>query len=75
MSLTLHLKLTASETSTTYGPLLDTLAACPIPSFDITRGRLAQRLEHRSYKPGVIGSSPIPPTIHNQSVPIPVAPN
>ncbi len=25
-------------------------------------GRLAQLVEHRSYKPGVIGSSPVPPT-------------
>ena len=29
----------------------------------IDRGRVAQLEEHRPYKPGVTGSSPVPPTI------------
>ena len=30
----------------------------------IDRGRVAQLEEHRPYKPGVTGSSPVPPTIY-----------
>ena len=29
----------------------------------IDKGRVAQLGEHRPYKPGVTGSSPVPPTI------------
>ena len=30
----------------------------------IDKGRVAQLEEHRPYKPGVTGSSPVPPTIY-----------
>ncbi len=30
----------------------------------IDKGRVAQLGEHRPYKPGVTGSSPVPPTIY-----------
>ena len=32
----------------------------------IDRGRVAQLEEHRPYKPGVTGSSPVPPTIYQK---------
>ena len=34
----------------------------------IDKGRVAQLGEHRPYKPGVTGSSPVPPTIDLLSV-------
>ena len=33
------------------------------PDEGIDKGRVAQLGEHRPYKPGVTGSSPVPPTI------------
>ena len=43
--------------------LWNTLPVGLFPETATFRGRVAQLGEHRPYKPGVTGSSPVPPTI------------
>jgi putative transposase len=40
---------------------LHLLVSAP-PHLSVSKGRIAQLGEHRPYKPGVTGSSPVPPT-------------